>query len=133
MFLAYMIVAVTWNFTRGKAKGSDALFGAGVCVVSLILLVGYRVFRLRRTYATAAFVKNPEGIAVAFDKEYFVSGLPGRSETRFLWPAIYDFAENERIALVYLSRRSFIVIPKHAMPEESWREFRSFIPQRRQE
>ncbi len=96
----------------------------------LLAIVTYRVFRLRRIYKQSALSRHEAGLALAFNEEYFVSGLPGRSEGRFLWPALYDFAETERIALVYTSKRNIIIVPKQAMSSESWESFRALVPKR---
>jgi hypothetical protein len=131
LFILYLDIAVVWNAFRGEAHWGDAANGALVLTLLLILLLGYRVFRLRRVYSRSAIARHAEGLALAFNEEYFVSGLPGRSEGRFLWTAIYDFAEGDRVALLYTSKKQFIVIPKDAMPEESWAAFRKLAPTRK--
>jgi len=133
LFFAYLLFALAWNAIHGKAHWDDAANGGAVIAVLLAAILGYRMFRLRRNYSRSAMARHEEGIALAFNQEYFVSGLPGRSEGRFLWPALYDFAENDRIALLYTSKKFFIVIPKHAMPHASWDVFRSLVPTRKGE
>lgn len=127
LLFAYIAVAGLWEAAHGAAKWSDVGNGALVCAAVVAGLVGWRVWRMRRIFSRSVAARHPEGIALAFNDEYFVSGLPGRSEGRFLWPAIYDFAENGQVALVYTSPKAFIVIPRHAMPVESWAIFKELF------
>jgi len=130
LFLLYFILAELWNAATGSAPVGDVLLGALTMSLVVAAIVGYRIFRLRRAYKKSVFAKHEPGIALAFNDEYFVSGLPGRSEGRFLWSALYDFAENDRIALIYTSKRRFVVVPKHAMPSDSWDTLRALVPRR---
>ena len=129
--LMYLDLAVIWGAFHGESAWSDAIDTSLVMIVLLGAIIGYRVFRMRRIYRRSLMARYEPGLALAFNEEYFVSGLPGRSEGRFLWHALYDFVENDVIALLYTSKNRFIVIPKHAMSETSWAMFRALVPHRK--
>jgi hypothetical protein len=65
--------------------------------------------------------------SLEFNDEQVISAIPGRSEGRFYWPAIVDFAEDEKIALLFVHKKRFLFIPKRAMPTEVWDEFRDLL------
>lgn len=70
-------------------------------------------------------------VNLEFNNEQLISVLPGKSEGRFYWPAIVDFAEDERIALVFVNnKKKFLLIPKRALPAEAWDELRSLMANR---
>lgn len=131
LFLIYMLLALLWNAIHGHARWDDAARGGAVFAMMLSAIVGYRIFRLRRAYRLSSMARHKQGIALAFNEEYFVSGLPEHSEGRFRWPALYDFAENGRVALLYTAKNRAIVIPKHAMPSAAWDVFRTLAPNRK--
>lgn len=49
-----------------------------------------------------------------------ISRRPGLSEGRFRWAAIQSYAEDERIALVFVRKKLFLLIPKRALDDEGW-------------
>jgi hypothetical protein len=57
----------------------------------------------------------------------FISRIAGRSEGRFLPAAFYGFAEDEQIAILLVSKKKFLFVPKRAMPEEAWAELRAWL------
>jgi hypothetical protein len=69
-------------------------------------------------------------VTLEFNTEQFIITFPGKSEGRYFWSAIQDFAEDGKIALVFIQKKRFIFIPKHALPETAWFELRSLISNR---
>lgn len=63
-------------------------------------------------------------VTFQFDQEQVISARPGSSEGRFLWGAIEDYAEDERLVLLYVQRKLFLFIPKRAMDETEWARLR---------
>jgi YcxB-like protein len=64
-------------------------------------------------------------VEIEWNNEQLISCLPGRSEGRFFWSAICDFAENEKLALIFVKKKQFIFVPKSALPESAWADLRS--------
>jgi hypothetical protein len=130
-FLLLIEIAVLWDAKAQGSKWSDD--GLVTLVLTLLLAASlvFRISRLRRSFRRSRFADPERVTALAFNHEYFVVGSTGRSEGRFLWPALYDFAENERVVLVYTSKSRYIVIPKRAMAEESWQIVRELTPNRK--
>jgi hypothetical protein len=65
----------------------------------------------------------PVGLEMTPDQ--LISSLPGRSEARFLWPALVDYAEDEKLALVYIKKKFFLFVPRRAMDDAGWIQLRS--------
>jgi len=59
--------------------------------------------------------------------EQVISAIPNRSEGRFFWSAIQDYAEDDKIALLFIQKKKFLFIPKHALPDAAWRELKANI------
>jgi YcxB-like protein len=65
----------------------------------------------------------PVGMEMTSDQ--LISSLPGRSEGRFMWPALVDYAEDEKLALVFVKKKFFLFVPRRAMDDAGWIQLRS--------
>jgi len=72
-------------------------------------------------------VRTDISVALEMTPEQIISILPGRSEGRFFWSVIVDYAEDGRLALVYIKKKQFLFIPRRAMDEVGWAELRSHL------
>lgn len=66
-------------------------------------------------------------VYMEMDEEKITSGIPGSSEGKFFWSAITDFAEDQHIALLVISNRMFLMIPKNKLSGESWSAVKTVI------
>jgi hypothetical protein len=66
-------------------------------------------------------------VTLDFNDEQLISTIPGRSEGRFFWSAILDFAEDEKVALLFIQKKKFLFVPKTALPETGWAELRAHV------
>lgn len=103
--------------------------GALAAIVALGLFLSlYRVFLLRRLYRQ---MKNgrPDLAPVELEirGEELISRVPGFGESRLLRTAIRDFAEDSTVALVYLSPRTFLILPKHTIAEPDLAAIRHWL------
>jgi hypothetical protein len=96
-----------------------------------------RIFTVRRCWKQLVPPNTPgKGmkaeihVTLEFNAEQFISAIPGRSEGRFFWSAVQDFAEDVKIALIFIHKKRFIFIPKPALPEAAWSELRVLITNR---
>jgi len=49
---------------------------------------------------------------VEIDDERILYATPGISETKFSWNAVVEFAQDEKVTLLYVSKRVFITMPR---------------------
>lgn len=50
-------------------------------------------------------------------EDYILSGIPGVSEGKFFWNALVDFAQDEKITLLYIAKTRFLFFPTSAMTD----------------
>jgi len=104
------------------ASGTMAA-GAWGLIMALI-----RPFSMRRLYKQ---MKNGRGddaeLELEIQDSQLISRIPGMSEGRFLPAAIQRFIENDKIALLYIAKKRFLLVPKKAMDEEGWSSLRSWL------
>ena len=104
---------------------------AGLLWMSIVFLVS-RWWSLRRGYRNIC----PKGIArrtrLTVDEQLVISGIPGESEGRFYWKAIHDYAENEELALLFVRKKLFLMVPRRALDEAQWAQLRTLVREGRQ-
>ena len=111
---------------RHLAEASLALY--------LAILLPFAFWNAKRRAWNTLQPKKYAGrpVTFQFDGEQLISARPGVSDGRFYWTAIEDFAEDDRMALIYPRPKLFVIVPKRAMPEEAWQRLRAFaVPQKR--
>jgi hypothetical protein len=101
------------------------LVGAGTWGFIMAIL---RPFSFRRLYKQ---MKNgrPDDAELGLEivDGQLISRIPGLSEGRFFPAAILRFVENDKVALLYVAKNRFLMIPKPAMNETEWSELRAWL------
>ena len=83
---------------------------------------------LKRNWKRLFLNGNPlEPVYMDLDDERVLSGVPGSSEGKFFWPTLIKLAEDDHIAILYISKRLFLMIPKNKLSAETWLKFRGII------
>ena len=129
VYLGYWVVL--WA-THGWASAlRDAGF-AGFALYLAVLLLLSRWLQIRRLWARAQPEKyRGQPVTFQFDEQQLISARPGSSEGRFQWSSIEDYAEDERLALLYVQRKLFLFVPKRAMEEAEWARLRLLASERK--
>ena len=110
-------------FMTNQAGMTAILSGfAGFGLWMTLIIVGLRPWKLRRFYRKLLppGEKKLMHARFSFSAEGVISSVPGRSEGRFYWSAIQDFAEDEKMALLFFDKKKFLFIPKRAMAPSDW-------------
>lgn len=123
------VLWLAFTYFKGERElfAQLAPFVAWLGVMFLVICV-LRPYNLRRLFRKSL----PEGsgkavqASFAYNEEGIVSALPGRSEGRFFWNAIVDYAEDDHMVLLYLKKKLFLYVPKSAMSDAEWTELRSY-------
>ena len=103
---------------------------AGLLWMSFIFLLN-RKLTIRRGYRNL-FPKGVTPITrLTADEAQLISAIPGRSEGRFFWAAIEDYAEDDRMALLFIRRKLFLMVPRRALNEAQWGELRALVTRKR--
>ncbi|AFL89843.1 hypothetical protein Terro_3629 [Terriglobus roseus DSM 18391] len=113
--LAWDITARHFAFTPLAGGVLAALTGFGLFVLVM------RPVNVRRLYKQ---MKNgrPENepVELEIEGDEMISRLPGLSEGRFRRAAVVDFAEDDHIALLFVAKNKFLLVPKRALNESQW-------------
>jgi hypothetical protein len=93
--------------------------GAGWIVLAFLFALA---IPLRRTYAVRRQYKlmfppsqTSWEVLIDIDEDRVISSLPGSSEGKFFWNSILDFAQNEKVTLLYVRKNVFLFFPTQAM------------------
>jgi hypothetical protein len=106
------------------------LAGMGIWFAIFIPLM--RWFNIRKLWkASVETIDGGKPVSLQFDNEQISSSIPGKSEGRFYWNAILDFAEDDRVAMIFVRAKNFLYIPKNALPEEAWTQIRALAPRKK--
>jgi uncharacterized membrane protein YhdT len=100
------------------------------CTALMIWVVLLRPWTLRRCFKKMkrlGGISNENPVRFTFDDAGVTSTVVGRSEARFFWSAIQGFAEDASIALIFISEKRFLFIPKRAMDDVGWDQFHAII------
>jgi hypothetical protein len=89
--------------------------GAGSLFMSIWMPIS-RFFSIRRNF-NRLFPPGQENRTSTIDinDERIVKELSGTSEFKVLWSAIYDFAENACVSLLYTNKDCFLIIPARSI------------------
>jgi hypothetical protein len=122
LLLAGHFLPMTNSIVISVASG---LVGVGAWGFIMAIL---RPLSLRRLYKQMKNGRPDDaelGLEIADGQ--LISRVPGVSEGRFFPAAVIRFIENDRIALLYVAKKRFLMIPKHAMNETEWSELRAWL------
>jgi hypothetical protein len=126
------LALLTWHLSSTSSTSGFSLLGwlTLCCFGATVQVVVLRPWNLRRCYnkmRRIAGMNEQTPTRFDFDDNGVISGVPNRSEVRFFWNAIQDFAEDEHVALLFISKKRFLFIPKRVMAAEQWDQLRSLI------
>jgi len=104
------------------------------CAIAIPLM---RIYTIRRCWkrllpdSAKKSIRSEIRVELEMNGEQLISALPGRSEGRFLWSGLIDYAEDEELALVFIKKKMFLFIPRRAMDDAGWNQLRSHFAQPR--
>lgn len=126
LLLVYMSVNKHNGLPSWWATASATIFW-----IDFYVLV-FRPIQLRWRFKQL-LVKGEKNVhaTIEVDDRQVVSAVPGRSETRTLLIAFCGFIEDDKMGLLLLSKKKFLLVPKRAMPEDQWQLIRDHISRSR--
>jgi len=96
---------------------ASILFGieCGLLSIAIINPVA-RYYRMRKAFGVLFPPTRTERTStLEINEESVLSSIPGVSEGKFFWKALTDFAQDERITLLYITKTRFLFFPTSAM------------------
>ena len=101
--------------------------GLGSIVMSIGMPIS-RFFSVRRSF-NRLFPSDQKNrtSTIDIDDERIVRGLSGTSEFKVLWSAIYDFAEDAHVSLIYTNKDCFLIIPARSISPDQRTELDEIV------
>lgn len=124
--VAYLLYWASLWFTHGRAAAMNNVVWAALALYLAALLSFARWRQIRKLWNQVQ-PKKYDGMPVTFqfDEDTLISARPGESEGRWKWGAVEDFAEDEKIAILYVRKKLFLMVPKRIMDEAEWTRLRA--------
>ena len=104
----YQLAADRENYSGGIGWG---LLGLGFA--SFIPLSRY--VAVRKQFKAIFPAQSSGEVLLDIDEERIISTIPGSSEGKFFWTAILNFAQDEKVILLYIRKNMFLFIPTAAL------------------
>jgi hypothetical protein len=128
LLVAFFIGAIISSGNPQSQLFSQCLaLGAGSLVMSIGMPIS-RFFSVRRSF-NRLFPPNQTDRTSTIDitDERIVRELSGTSEFKVLWSAIYDFAEDVHVSLLYTNKDCFLIIPARSISPAQRAELNDLI------
>ena len=113
--------------SEGVALAAWLTFCAGMATLFFVVLRPWNLRRCFRKMCKALGLTGDTPTRFTFDADGVVSAIPNRSEGRFFWAAIEDFAEDSSVVLLFIAKKRFLFVPKRAMNEPEWEALRQMV------
>jgi len=112
MALGGLIAILLLKMVAKVELSSDLLFAKGILLFLSVALPLARIPDVRicfkRIFLNSKAIPT---INLEIDEQGIRSENPGVSEGKLFWSAILDFAQTERITLLYVARKKFLFFP----------------------
>jgi hypothetical protein len=100
----------------------------GLLVVPLVFLLLPAIrSRFVRSQFNQLFSPSARNLSIDIDDERIVCVNPGSSESRFLWHIVLEFAQDEKITMLYIHKLRFLFFPTSAMSVEQRAELNDLV------
>jgi hypothetical protein len=75
-----------------------------------------RYFAVRKQFKnTFPHAQTSQDLLIDIDDERIISTVPGTGEGKYFWTAILEFAQDEKVTLLYPRKNMFLLVPTQAM------------------
>ena len=100
----------------------------GLLVVPLVFLLSpaLQANQVRMQF-NQLFPPSARSLSIAIDDERIVCVDSKSSESRFLWNAIAEYAQDEQITMLYLAKQKFLFFPTAAMSPDQRTELNDLV------
>jgi hypothetical protein len=110
--------------------GFDPIIGgilAGVAWIGIFCAIR-RPFLVRKLYRQM-LNGRPDGspLELGIEGDQLVYRVPGRSEGRYYRASVNEFVEDADLALLFVTKKNFLMVPKRALPQEAWQQVNNWL------
>ncbi len=126
VFAAFVVLGWLYIWRNSFHGTSGKVIELLILLVAVFgLLPWLRELTLRRRFRTFFPAGTSTAATFAFDSGGFVKAVPGSSEARVQWAALVGYAEDEKGAILLLTKISFFILPKRALSQDEWADLRA--------
>jgi YcxB-like protein len=86
----------------------------------------YRI-GIRRAFDQRNALAKGKPMYCEFDDSTVRFIVPDGTEVSYPWGSLTDFVENDRVAVLFIGQAAFHTVPKRAMDEDGWAQFRQLV------
>jgi hypothetical protein len=87
-----------------------------------------RYYKMRKCFRQLFPPLRTEKIAtLEINDDHLLSGIPGVSEGKFFWNGIVDFAQDDKVTLIYVAKSRFVFFPTAAMSPDQRVELNDLV------
>ena len=117
-------------FQQGYKEAADDLLWPAVVGILLaaVLPLAYWA-KLRKSYRQRISLTDRGLVVLTFDDAGICLLLPGMVNTNYSWTAITRFIQTDKTVTLFMQKAGFHTVPKRAMDEAGWNEFRAVAQQ----
>ena len=128
-----LLVGVLCFYTQMQEDGSlfGGLFWLAAACFGLAFAVPARYrMSVRRAFKQRDVLAKGKPIFCEFDEAKIRFVIPGGAEVSYPWDVFTDYFENDTVGVLFIKDAAFHTIPKRAMDETGWSEFRTYVNSR---
>jgi hypothetical protein len=130
--LPAICVAMGVVYLVAYLRNDVELYGSMFWVACIGLGVAFGLparYRLgvRRAFNQRNVLANGKPMYCEFDDSTVHFVVPGGTEIGYPWGTFTDYFENDKVAVLFVKDAAFHTIPKRAMDEDGWDEFRAQV------
>lgn len=134
LYVAVPVLAVLGWFCWPLPSSTPAAVSLGLGILEVVLVWFAISLPISRIYETRKGFKRlfaptrmDRSNFVEIDDERIFYATPGISETKFSWNAVVEFAQDEKVTLLYVSKRAFITMPTPDFSPEQRAELNALL------
>jgi hypothetical protein len=129
ILLVISIVGLVAGSLMSNLTLASQSFGGVACAI--VLTVGMPIrnaLSVRRSFNRLFHTGHKDRrSAIEIDDEHISRQLSGMSKLKVLWTGVYDFIQDDRVALIYTNKDCFLIIPSQAKSRNQCAELDSLI------
>ena len=73
------------------------------------------------------FPPSSRNLSIDLDNERIICDNPGSSESKFLWTIVQQFAQDDKVTMLYISKLRFLFFPTNSMSIEQRTELNELV------
>lgn len=126
--LSGLAAMVTFTLTNHSELFADSIALTGGALFITIFMPCARWYALRKCFKQLfPPTRTDRSSAIDIDDERILSAVPGVSEGKIFWRGLLQFAQSEKVTMLYISEIRFIFFPTSVLTPEQREELKEMV------